>query len=148
MNAFGYSQLSSKPVSRMNNERTLWRQLMYTITLYFYIKWPDLPSDKTLWERTSVYYQSNLSHPNIYKKDNTECWGFFSPFFNRIFSLFTFQMLSPFLVSPQKNTLNLFPLPSPCSPTHPLLLLGPGIPPHWGIEPSQDQEPLLPLMSN
>ena len=38
--------------------------------------------------------------------------------------------------------------PSPCSPTHPLLLPGPGIPLHWGIEPSQDQGPLFPLMSN
>jgi uncharacterized membrane protein (UPF0127 family) len=23
--------------------------------------------------------------------------------------------------------------PLPCSPTHPLLLLGPGVPPYWGI---------------
>jgi hypothetical protein len=37
---------------------------------------------------------------------------------------------------------------SPCSPTHPLLLPCPGIPLHWGIRPSQDQRPLLPLMSN
>jgi hypothetical protein len=36
---------------------------------------------------------------------------------------------------------------SPCSPTHPLPLSGPGIPLHWGIEPSQDQGPLLPLMT-
>jgi hypothetical protein len=28
------------------------------------------------------------------------------------------------------------PSPSPCSPTHPLLIPGPGILPHWGIEPS------------
>jgi hypothetical protein len=59
-----------------------------------------------------------------------------------------------------------FPCPSPkypipfslplllwgCSPTHPpthpLLPPHPGIPLHWGIEPSQDQEPLLPLMSD
>jgi hypothetical protein len=40
-----------------------------------------------------------------------------------------------------------FPL-SPCSPTHPLLFPGHGIPLHWGIEPSQDQGPLLPLMTN
>ena len=66
--------------------------------------------------------------------------------FYQIFSLFTFQMLSPFLASPQKIS---FPLPaSPCSPTHPLLLPGPGIPLCWGIEPSQDQGPLLPLMTD
>ena len=39
-------------------------------------------------------------------------------------------------------------IPSPCSPTYPLLLPGPGIPLDWGIEPSQDQGPLLPLMTN
>ena len=39
-------------------------------------------------------------------------------------------------------------LPSPCSPTHPLLLPSPGIPPHWGIQHSQEQEPLLPLSSD
>ena len=37
-------------------------------------------------------------------------------------------MLSPFLVSPPKNTLPLSPPPFPCSPTHPLPLSGPGIP--------------------
>jgi hypothetical protein len=36
----------------------------------------------------------------------------------------------------------------PYSPTHPLQLPGPGIPLYWGIEPSQDQGPLLPLMTN
>jgi hypothetical protein len=51
------------------------------------------------------------------------------------FVLFTFQMLSTFPVSSSEN-----PLPSaPCSPTHPLLLPGPGIPLYWGTEPSQDQ---------
>jgi hypothetical protein len=33
------------------------------------------------------------------------------------------------------------------SPTHTLLLLGLGIPLYWGIEPSEDQGPLLPLMT-
>ena len=33
--------------------------------------------------------------------------------------------------------------PSPCTPTHPLLLPGLGIPLYWGIEASQDQGPLL-----
>jgi hypothetical protein len=43
---------------------------------------------------------------------------------------------------------------SPCfyegvpPPTHPLPPLCPGILTHWGIEPSQEQGPLLPLMPN
>ena len=36
----------------------------------------------------------------------------------------------------------------PCSPTHPLLLPGPGIPLYWGIRSSQDQGPLLQLMAD
>jgi hypothetical protein len=50
----------------------------------------------------------------------------------------------PFPGSPCENPL--FPLYTPCSPTHPLLLPGLGIPLHW-VMPSQDQGPLLPLMS-
>ena len=38
-----------------------------------------------------------------------------------------------------------YPSPSPCSPTHLLLLPGLGISPYWGKAPSQDQEALLPL---
>jgi hypothetical protein len=44
--------------------------------------------------------------------------------------------------------------PSPCfyegvpPTTYPLLPSSSGIPLHWGIEPSQDQGPLLPLMPN
>jgi hypothetical protein len=57
-------------------------------------------------------------------------------------------MLSPFLVSHLKPPLSHLPTPTPArSPTHPLLLPCPGIPLHWSIEPSQDQGPLLPLMS-
>jgi hypothetical protein len=40
------------------------------------------------------------------------------------------------------------PSPPPSSPTYPLLLPCPGLPLHWGKEPSQDQGPFLPLMSN
>jgi hypothetical protein len=50
----------------------------------------------------------------------------------------------PFPSFPSENPLSLSP--SLCSPTHPLLLPGPGTSLHWGIEPSQDQGPLLPLM--
>jgi hypothetical protein len=47
---------------------------------------------------------------------------------------------------PSENPLS--PPPCPCSPTHPLLLPGAGIRLYWDIEPSQDQGPLLPLMTN
>ena len=54
-------------------------------------------------------------------------------------------MLSPFLTSPLKTPY----------PTHSLLLTNASTPtslswhfPNWGIEPSQDQGPLLSLMSH
>jgi hypothetical protein len=50
----------------------------------------------------------------------------------------------------QTNKPKTLSLPSPAAahqPTH-SLLPGPGIPLQWGIEASQDQEPLLRLMSN
>ena len=55
--------------------------------------------------------------------------------------------VTPYLVSPLKT-----PYPSPNStpghqPTHSCFPI-PGIPLHLGIKPSQDQGPLLPLMSN
>ena len=57
-----------------------------------------------------------------------------------IFSLFTFQLLSPswfpLLKTPFPIPSPLSPPSSPCSATHPLRLPGPGIPPHWVIEPS------------
>ena len=55
-------------------------------------------------------------------------------------------MLSPFLVSPPKPPYQI-PHPAAYQPTHfcfPFLAL----PFIWGIEPSQDQGPLLPLMTN
>ena len=61
-------------------------------------------------------------------------------------------MLSPFQVSPQE-TPYLIPHPPasmrglPYAPS-PLPPFCPGIPLHWGIELSQAQGPLLPLMSN
>ena len=59
-------------------------------------------------------------------------------------------MLPPFLVAPLETP---YPssLPLPLwgwSPTYPLLPPSPGIPLHWGIEASQDQGSLLPLMSD
>jgi hypothetical protein len=38
-----------------------------------------------------------------------------------------------------------YTLPLPCSPTHPLPLLGPGIPLYWGIQSLQDQGASLPI---
>ena len=60
--------------------------------------------------------------------------------------LFIFQILTPSFVSPLK--IHLFHPLSPCSTTYPLLLPCSGIPLHLGIESSQGQGPLLPLMSN
>jgi hypothetical protein len=60
---------------------------------------------------------------------------------------FIFQMLFPFLVFPEKLLSRVSPPPHPLTnrPTPASCL---GIPLHWGIELSQDQGPLLPLMSN
>jgi hypothetical protein len=58
-----------------------------------------------------------------------------------MFSSFTFQMLSPFLVSSPKIP---YPLPPPpCYSTHQLPLPGLGIPLYWDIESWKDQGPLL-----
>jgi hypothetical protein len=72
---------------------------------------------------------------------------FFILFFLFILDIFFIYISNviPFPGFPSKNPLS--HSSSPSSPTHPLLLPGPGIPLHWGIEPSQDQGPLLPLMS-
>jgi hypothetical protein len=49
----------------------------------------------------------------------------------------------------KKNKTKTLSLPcSSCSPTHSLLLPGPDILLHWGIESSQDQGPLLSMMTN
>jgi hypothetical protein len=66
-----------------------------------------------------------------------------------LFYLFTFQMLSLFQVSLHNPPLT---YPSLCfyegAPqlTHPLSAHCPGIPLHWGIEPSGDEGTLFPLM--
>lgn len=80
-------------------------------------------------------------------------------FFNWIFYLFTFQMLSPFPVPPCKPPIHplLFCKPSIPSTflcfyegappsTHSLPPHCPSIPLHWGIKPLQDQGPPLTLM--
>ena len=54
-------------------------------------------------------------------------------------------MLFPFLVSPLKLP---YSLPPPILPNPPTTIPDPGIPLHWGIGSSQDQEPAPPLMDN
>ena len=66
-------------------------------------------------------------------------------FFLDIFFIYISNVI-PFPSFLSENPLSLSQ--SPCSSTHPLLLPGPGIPLYWGIEPSQDQGPLLPLMTD
>jgi hypothetical protein len=63
----------------------------------------------------------------------------------KLYTLFTFQMLSSFLFFPPKTPYPVYP--TPCSPTHLLPLPCPGIPLQCGFKPSQDQIPLLPLIS-
>ena len=73
----------------------------------------------------------------------------FSLFFYWIFYLFTFHLLFLFSVSPLETPIppHHFYEDAP-RPTHPLPHPCPGIPQHWGIKPSQDQGPLLPLMQD
>jgi hypothetical protein len=69
---------------------------------------------------------------------------FFKIFLLDIFFIYISNVI-PFLCFPSEN-----PLPPP-APTHQptqLPLSCSGIPLHWGIEPPQDQGPLLPLMSD
>ena len=61
---------------------------------------------------------------------------------------FKYYLLSRFTLPKGPSPIPLSPLPSPCSPTHPILLPRPHIPLHWDIEPSQDQGPFLPMMAN
>jgi hypothetical protein len=75
--------------------------------------------------------------------------GLFFPIFLLVI-LFTFQMLSPFPVSPSEIP----PPPPPCLfegaplPVHPLLPHHPNIPLPLGIKPWQDQGSPLPVMPN
>jgi hypothetical protein len=64
-------------------------------------------------------------------------------------SLFEFSfLLDIFFIYSSNAILKVaYNLPLPCSPTHPLLLPGPGIPLYWGIWFSQDQRPLIPLIA-
>jgi hypothetical protein len=97
-------------------------------------------------------YSSLLSHlSDSLKSVGFFCFFFFVfvfdfiLFFKDIFFIYISNII-PFPDFPSKNPLS--HTPSPCRPTHPLRLPGLGIPLHWGIKPSQDQGPLLPLLSN
>jgi hypothetical protein len=68
---------------------------------------------------------------------------FYFILFLDVFFIYTLNAI-PFSSSPSKSLPSL--PPSPCSPTHSLQLPGPGTPLYWGIEPSQDQGSLFPLM--
>ena len=100
---------------------------------------------KQLWIKLfSGYMVLNLASPTF---PITIEVSFF--FLNWIFYLFTFQMLFPFPVPPSQNPL----IPSPLllllwgyDPTHSLPPTCHCISLQWGIEISQDREPLLPLM--
>jgi hypothetical protein len=68
-------------------------------------------------------------------------------FFSLLIDIFFIYILNviPFLGFLSES----YPPPtSLCSPTHPLSLPGPGIPLYWCIEPSHDQGPHLPLMTD
>ena len=73
-------------------------------------------------------------------------------FFTGYFIYLHFKCYPLFLVSPQESPYPIAPppdslrvFPHPLTHSH---LPHPGIPLHWGIEPSQDQESLLSLMPN
>jgi len=120
------------------------------------ITWCQGPEDMMFQETThgnqtlpSVLWRTSQSSLDL---TNTASFPSFFLFFYWIFFYFTFQMLSPFPVSPLEIP---YPMPSPLllwgcfphPPTHSLLPPCPGIPLNWSIKPSQNQGPLLPLIS-
>jgi hypothetical protein len=68
--------------------------------------------------------------------------GIFFIYISNVIPLHGFPFKEPLYPSPPPASMRVFLHP----PTHPLLPTHPGIPLCWGIEPSQDQGPLLPLM--
>jgi hypothetical protein len=94
-------------------------------------------------------YTSCTSWANV---RSTHLFFLFVCLFNWIFSFITFQMFSPFQVSPSETPYSILPPPAfrrvltPLPPhTHsclPDLVFSL----HWGIKPSQDQGFLLPLI--
>jgi hypothetical protein len=72
-------------------------------------------------------------------------WFYFA-FLLDIFFIYILNVI-PFPGFPSENPLS-HPPPPAHQPIHPLPLPCPGIPLQWGIEPSQDQGPVLSLMSH
>jgi hypothetical protein len=82
----------------------------------------------------------------VFLSYSRHCFTLVSSFLKKLDIFFIYiSNVIPFPSFPSENPL--FPPLSPCSPTHPLLISGPGIPLYWGTEPSQDQG-LLPLMTD
>jgi hypothetical protein len=72
--------------------------------------------------------------------------SFSSSFFFLLDTFFIYiSNVIPFSNFPSENPLS---PPPPLPPNPPTPIPGPGIPLYWGIEPSQDQGPLLPLMTS
>ena len=74
--------------------------------------------------------------------------NFITHFFFFLLDIFFIYIWSviPFPSFPSKNPLSSSPIP--LLPNPPTSILGAGIPLYWGIEPSQDLGPLLPLMTD
>jgi hypothetical protein len=109
---------------------TLPKQILYEALLY--CVW-------NTWVSSILFFST---WGNCYFYNTNQSWFLF---LLDIFFIYISNVI-PFPSFPSENPLS--PPVSPCSPTHPLLLPGPGIPLYWGIEPSQDQGPLLPLMTD
>jgi hypothetical protein len=77
-------------------------------------------------------YHTYLSVGHIFKL--SDIIAHFKFFKNLFIYLFIYFLLDSFFIY-ISNAIPKVPytLPLPCSPTHPLPLLGPGIPPYWAI---------------
>jgi hypothetical protein len=109
-------------------------------------KWGARPTglcvcSRTYSQREYIHSQKCLSSPDIIQKDYMTETLFFS--FSFLFLIRHFLHLH-FQCYPKSPP---YP-PRPQSPTHPLPLLGPGVPLYWGIRSLPDQGPLFPMMAN
>jgi hypothetical protein len=109
-----------------------------------------------IWENMKITkINQNENNMNRWERRNpgqTHRKYFFLHFLYGICDIFTFQMLFPFLLSPQELPNNItaplcFYKGAPPL-TQPLLTHHTGIPLHWGIDHSQYQGPLLLLMAS
>jgi hypothetical protein len=91
----------------------------------------------------SYYFDYQQNYPSGFPCYSSK-YSFPTLFLLNIFFIYISNVI-PFPGIPSENPLCHL---SVCSTTHPLPLPGPDIPLQWGIEPSQDQRPLLPLICN